>query len=154
MRTRLSKFKNSGFSYSYPNNSILVVGLQDNLYELVEMSSSRNIFMEAIIKVLQDVIMVLKVSMDDYDSQEEYETAIIGTSINVMKENSVEFGIPTEIVDLLDTDSLTKIIQKIMNENKPDAFSVLDSETITENKRILDENVVEVLGAATEVEPK
>lgn len=106
---------------------------------------------DQIIKVLQDVIMVLKVSMDDYDSQEEYETAIIGTSINVMKENSVEFGIPIEIVDLLDTDSLTKIIQKVMNENKPDAFSVLDSETITENKRILDENVVEVLGAATEV---
>lgn len=106
---------------------------------------------DQIIKVLQDVIMVLKVSMDDYDSQEEYETAIISTSINVMKENSVEFGIPIEIVDLLDTDSLTKIIQKVMSENKPDAFSVLDSETITENKRILDENVVEVLGAATEV---
>ena len=34
MLTRLSKFKNSGFSYSYPNNSILVVGLQDNLYDL------------------------------------------------------------------------------------------------------------------------
>lgn len=109
---------------------------------------------DQIIKVLQDVIMVLKVSMDDYNSQEEYETAIISTSINVMKENSVEFGIPAEIVDLLDTDSLTKIIQKVMSENKPDAFSVLDSETITENKRILDENVVEVLGAATEVEPK
>ena len=106
---------------------------------------------DQIIKVLQDVIMVLKVSMDDYNSQEEYETAIISTSINVMKENSVEFGIPIEIVDLLDTDSLTKIIQKVMNENKPDAFSVLDSETITENKRILDANVVEVLGAATEV---
>lgn len=109
---------------------------------------------DQIIKVLQDVIMVLKVSMDDYNSQEEYETAIISTSINVMKENSVEFGIPAEIVDLLDTDSLTKIIQKVMSENKPDAFSVLDSETITENKKILDENVVEVLGAATEVEPK
>lgn len=106
---------------------------------------------DQIIKVLQDVIMVLKVSMEDYESQEEYESAIITTSINVIKENSVEFGIPAEIVDLLDTDSLTKIIQKIMNENKPDAFSVLDSETITENKRILDENVVEVLGAATEV---
>ena len=36
MLTRLSKFKNSGFSYSYPNNSILVVGLPDNLYELVD----------------------------------------------------------------------------------------------------------------------
>lgn len=106
---------------------------------------------DQIIKILQDVIMVLKVSMDDYNSQEEYETAIISTSINVMKENSVEFGIPIEIVDLLDTDSLTKIIQKVMSENKPDAFSVLDSETITENKRILDANVVEVLGAATEV---
>lgn len=106
---------------------------------------------DQIIKVLQDVIMVLKVSMEDYESQEEYESAIISTSINVMKENSVEFGIPAEIVDLLDTDSLTKIIQKIMNEHKPDAFSVLDSETITENKKIIDENVVEVLGAATEI---
>ena len=36
MLTRLSKFKNSGFSYSYPNNSILVIGLQDNLYELID----------------------------------------------------------------------------------------------------------------------
>lgn len=109
---------------------------------------------DQIIKVLQDVITVLKVSMEDYESQEEYESAIISTSINVMKENSVEFGIPAEIVDLLDTDSLTKIIQKIMNENKPDAFSVLDSVTIAENKKIIDENVVEVLGAAIEVDPE
>ena len=109
---------------------------------------------DQIVKVLQDVIMVLKVSMEDYASQEEYESAIISTSINVLKENSVEFGVPAEIVDLLDTDSLTKIIQRVMNENKPDAFSVLDSETITENKKIIDENVVEVLGAATEVEPE
>lgn len=36
MITRLTKFKNSGFSYSCPNSSILVVGLQDNLYELVD----------------------------------------------------------------------------------------------------------------------
>lgn len=36
MLTRLSKFKNSGFSYSYSNNSILVIGLHDNLYELVD----------------------------------------------------------------------------------------------------------------------
>lgn len=109
---------------------------------------------DQIIKILQDVIIVLKVNMEDYNSQEEYESAIISTSINVMKENSIEFGIPAEIVDLLDTDSLTKIIQKIMNENKPDAFSVLDSETITENKKIIDENVVEVLGAAIEVDPE
>ena len=105
---------------------------------------------DQIIKILQDVIMVLKVSMENYDSQEEYESAIISTSIDVLKENSVEFGVPVEIVNLLDTESLTKIIQKVMNENKPDAFSVLDVKTIDENKAIIDKEVVEVLSPAVE----
>lgn len=103
-----------------------------------------------IVDLLKDTIIVLKIAMSDYETKEEYEEAIISTTIDALKENSVEFGVPEEIVNLLDTEALTSIIQNILNNKKPDCFSVLDSETIVENEKILDKEVVEVLSTATE----
>ena len=88
--------------------------------------------------------------MASYATKEEYETALINATINALKENSVELGIPTEVVDLIDTDSLTIIIQKILNSRKVEAFSVLDSETIKKNETLLDKEVVYVLEEAVE----
>lgn len=61
MLTRLSKFKNSGFSYSQPYNSVLVVGLQDNLYELIDTFNHEKNHIETYIGNFYDI---------KYDSEE------------------------------------------------------------------------------------
>ena len=83
----------------------------------------------------------------------EYENDIIHLTIDSLKENSINFGIPEDIVNLVDTDSLADIIRTILNNNKPDAFSVLDAKTIEDNQKILDPEVVEVFSNAVETEP-
>lgn len=103
---------------------------------------------DKIIMILQDTIQILKMDMANYTSQEEYETAVISATIDCIKENSVSFGIPSEIVNLLDTESLTEIVKRIFNNNKVLAFSILSSNEVTTNKKILDNEVVFALGEA------
>ena len=98
-----------------------------------------------IINVLKDVIDILKIDMSSYTTKEEYETVIIESTINILKENSIEFGIPEDIVTLFDTEALTKIITNIFSDNKCDILSILAISTIEANKDIIDEKVVESL---------
>ena len=130
----------------------IIIGIRvyRNRKTIVDMDSFIDLYGDNIIAILQDVIKVLKIDMASYATKEEYETALINATINALKENSVELGIPTEVVDLIDTDSLTTIIQKILNSRKVEAFSVLDSETIKKNESLLDKEVVYVLEEAVE----
>ena len=129
---------------------IIGIRVYRNRKTVVDMDSFIDLYGDNIIAILQDVIKVLKIDMASYATKEEYETALINATINALKENSVELGIPTEVVDLIDTDSLTTIIQKILNSRKVEAFSVLDSETIKKNESLLDKEVVYVLEEAVE----
>lgn len=129
---------------------IIGIRVYRNRKTIVDMDSFIDLYGDNIIAILQDVIKVLKIDMASYATKEEYETALINATINALKENSVELGIPTEVVDLIDTDSLTIIIQKILNSRKVEAFSVLDSETIKKNETLLDKEVVYVLEEAVE----
>ena len=113
-----------------------------------------DLYGDNIIEVLKDVIDILKISMNSYSSQEEYESVVIATTINALKENSVKFGVPSDIVDLFDTDVLTRIIVTVFNKNKCEAMSVLDSKTIKENANIIDNEVFEVLSEAIETNDK
>ena len=129
---------------------IIGIRVYRNRKTIVDMDSFIDLYGDNIIAILQDVIKVLKIDMASYATKEEYETGLINATINALKENSVELGIPTEVVDLIDTDSLTTIIQKILNSRKVEAFSVLDSETIKKNETLLDKEVVYVLEEAVE----
>lgn len=129
---------------------IIGIRVYRNRKTIVDMDSFIDLYGDNIIAILQDVIKVLKIDMASYATKEEYETALINATINALKENSVELGIPTEVVDLIDTDSLTTIIQKILDSRKVEAFSVLDSETIKKNETLLDKEVVYVLEEAVE----
>lgn len=131
---------------------VIIVGIR--IYQKYRKNGSITIdeviedYGDKIIMVLQDTIEILKMDMSDYSSQEEYETAVISATIDSIKENSVSFGIPEDIVNLLDTDSLTEIVKRIFNNNKVLAFSVLSSEEVITNENILDNEVVFALGAA------
>lgn len=98
-----------------------------------------------IITMLQDTIVIMTVDSANFESQEEYEKEIIHTTVEVMKKNCVHFGIPQKVVDLVDTDTLTKWISDIFNAHKPDAFSALDKETLEKNEDIIDSEVIDVL---------
>ena len=119
----------------------------------ITMEEFIDIYGDNIIKALKDVIEVLRINMEDYETQEEYEAAIVATTIDALKENSVEFGVPAEIVSLFDTDALTSIIITVFNQNKCDAMSILGSKTITDNALIMDSEVLGVVGiTATEMD--
>ena len=98
-----------------------------------------------IITMLQDTIVIMTVDSANFASQEEYEKEIIHTTVEVMKKNCVHFGIPQKVVDLVDTDTLTKWISDIFKSRKPDAFSALDNETLEKHEDIIDSEVIEVL---------
>lgn len=129
---------------------IIGIRVYRNRKSIVDMDSFIDLYGDNIVGALQDVIQVLKIDMASYATKEEYETALISATINAIKENSIELGIPTEVVDLIDTDSLTEIVKKILNNRKVEAFSVLDSDTIKKNETLLDSEVVNVLEAAVE----
>ena len=107
-------------------------------------------FGENIIEMLKDIISILKVNMDMYETQEDYETAVISLTIESLKDNAEDFGMPRDIVNLFDTEALTNVVKNIFFENKLDILSVLDAATIIANAAIIDKEVVEVIGSEAE----
>lgn len=105
---------------------------------------------DAIIKILKDAIVSLKTKMSDYGSRKEYETALIEVSVRYFKELASQLGVPSELIDALSDEKIAQLIYKFFNKNKVDAFTVLDSVEISKNKEIIDEKVVNVLGANIE----
>ena len=111
---------------------------------------------DQIINCLQDVIQILEINMKYYESKVEYENAIISCTIDALKENSIGFGIPANIVNIFDTAALTSIIRTVMENSKCDTFSVLTKESVEENKGIIDNEVIkyfETQGYITSAEP-
>lgn len=110
-----------------------------------------DIYGDNIIDVLKDVIEVLQITMASYQTKEEYESMVISVTIDALKENSVKFGVPAEIVEMFDTEALTSIIMTVYNKSKCEVMSVLSPETIQINEAIIDKEVVDVVGSeATE----
>lgn len=109
-------------------------------------------FGDNIIEVLKDIITIMKVNMNMYETQDEYEMAVISLTIDSLKENAEDFGMPKNVVNLFDTESLAKVIKDIFIDNRCDVMSVLDAATIMANAAIIDKEVVEVIGTEAIVE--
>ena len=101
-----------------------------------------------IIEVLKDVIDILQIRIEDFEDKESYEKAIISTTVDIIKENSEKFGIDSTIIDLFDTESLTEIIYNIFTKASVEIFSVVDSNSITKNSNLYEDEVVVALSAA------
>ena len=83
-----------------------------------------------IINILKDIIDILTVDMGEFETKEDYEEAVIKLAITAIKENSTELGIPSNVVNLFDTDSLASAIRTIFIENKCNIMSILDVKVI------------------------
>lgn len=101
---------------------------------------------DQIINVLKDVIVLLQIDINKFASKEEYEKAIISTTIEKLKENAEELGIDPQIIGLFDTKALTEIVYSVFNGNIVKVFSVLSSDTIKENSKMYEDKVVIALG--------
>lgn len=107
-----------------------------------------SMYSEQIIKVLQDVIVLLQINVDEFEDKETYEKTIISTTIDMLKENSAEFGIDAKLVNLFDTDNLTEIVYTIFNGNLVKVFSVIDADKIVAKSELYESEVVAALSEA------
>lgn len=103
---------------------------------------------DQIIAVLKDVIVLLQINIDQFESREDYEKAIISTTIDKLKENAGELGIDTQILGLFDTKALTEIVYSVFSGNIVNIFSVLSGDAISQNSNMYEDEVVVALGSA------
>lgn len=78
---------------------------------------------QQIVHVLIDVIQLLKLDKGDYEDKSEYEYTVISVAIDKLKENSTELGIDKDIIEMVDTDTLTGIVQKVLHNELLDIFN-------------------------------
>lgn len=95
-----------------------------------------------LIKAVQRAVSLLAINMDDFDNRDDYTNAVVSTAINYLKEDCAEFGIPADIIKLMDTNALASTITNLINENYYECFNVLDVQTISNNKPLLDKDFV------------
>lgn len=124
---------------------IIGIGVYKNK-ETVTVDSFIKEYGDIVIEILQDTITILATNMDQFSSNEEYELTIIYNTINSIKSSATKLGIPENVVNLLSTDALSTIVTDILNKNKIEAFSVLDTETVDKYAEIIDDEVLEERG--------
>ena len=105
-------------------------------------------YSDNIIAVLQDFIQIMQVSINNYETKEEYHEALVGLCVESIKDNSTILGIDSKIVNLFDTCAIVDCVCKILESNKIECFSVLSSNEIIENEKYFDEEVVVALAEA------
>lgn len=96
------------------------------------------------INVIQDVVSILCVNIDNFETKEEYERAIISATIAKLEENCDEFGIDSTLFRLVDRNILVNFLYDILYTNKVQIFFNSLSEKIINNKpELYDNDVIE-----------
>ena len=108
----------------------------------ITMEQFINMYYDNIIDVLQDVVSILQINIEDFDSKESYEKAIIYTTIDKLKGNCVDFGIDSRILSLFNEEALTNAIYGIFDEDKKKVFSVIGYEVVSSTPELYDESTI------------
>ena len=116
--------------------------------EEITIESFMNEYSDNIIAILKDFIKIMQVDINNYETKEEYNEALVGLCVESIKDNSTAFGIDHRIVNLFDTCAIVDCVCKILESNKIECFSVLKSNEIVNNEKYFDEEVVVVLAEA------
>lgn len=121
------------------NNIVTVEGFIDIYYN--------NIF-----GAIQDVVSLLSIDVDDFETKEEYEKAIISTTVIKLEENCDEFGINSSLFKLVDKDVLTDMLYDILYTNKVQIFfSSITEKTVKIKPELYDAEVIEAFENAQPV---
>ena len=105
---------------------------------------------DTIILVLKNVVTNLQKNIKDYVNKETYQIDIITNSINTIKDSCGTLGIPESILNLFDSEALANVISNILQDNKMEVFSALPSDSIKENEKLYDNDVIATLVEAEE----
>ena len=108
---------------------------------------------DTIILVLKNVVTNLQKNIKDYVNKETYQIDIITNSINTIKDSCGTLGIPESILNLFDSEALANVISDILLDNKMEVFSALPSDSIKENEKLYDDDVIATLVEAAEETP-
>lgn len=107
-----------------------------------------NTYSAQIIKTLQDSISILQINIDSFEDREDYEKAIISTTIEMLKDNATSLGINKKILNAIDSETLTEIVYSVFKGNLVDIFSVINAKYIAENPNMYEKEVVVALSPA------
>ena len=102
--------------------------------------------------VIQDVVNLLSINVEEFETKEEYERTIISVTISKLEENCDEFGISSALFKLIDKDVLTNALYDILYTNKVQIFfSTLPEKIIKIKPELYDKEVIEAFENAQSV---
>ena len=98
-------------------------------------------YSDMIVQVLKDSVSILIIKMDDYESAEDYEQAIIEETIKSIESNYSILGIQLSHFGngILDAELLGSIVYDIFNRNYKNIFSELGDAIIKSHTNLIDE---------------
>ena len=109
----------------------------------ISLDTFLSMYQQNLINVLQDVVELLMVNIDSFETKEEYERAIISTTITKLEENCEEFGINPVFFKLINKDMLSDILYSLLYTNKLNIFlNSLSKETAEAAPALFDKEVV------------
>lgn len=109
----------------------------------ISLDTFLSMYQQNLINVLQDVVELLMVNIDSFETKEEYERAIISTTITKLEENCEEFGINPVFFKLINKDMLSDILYSLLYTNKLNIFlNSLSKETAEATPALFDKEVV------------
>ena len=110
----------------------------------VSIESFLDIYYQNLFCVIQDVVSLLSINVEDFETKEEYERVIISTTIAKLEENCGEFGISSALFKLVDKEVLTNVLYDILYTNKVQIFfSTLTEKIIKSKPELYDDEVIE-----------
>lgn len=91
------------------------------------------------LNVLKSVVEMLMINIDEFENADQYEHAIIHTTLSKLEENCKEFGIDTSLFNLVDKDKLTDALHGLLYDNHTMIFSDVDDAIEELNPTLLEE---------------
>lgn len=116
--------------------------------ETVTISDFINAYHMNIIKALSDVVELLMVNIDSFEDKEDYERAIVTTTLQKIKENCEDFGINPVVLNMVSEEVLIDILYKVLYTDTVQVFiNSLTSQTAIDKADLFDEEVVQAVTA-------
>lgn len=126
---------------------VLAAGLGVVLFKHIKKSKTGEVvdlhaYYSAILKTIKKTVSILSINMEEFTDKESYMRCVISTTIEYLKEDASDLGIPVYIIELINTEALTNIITEVINDNYFECFDVLSEETIIANQALLEDHFV------------
>lgn len=102
-----------------------------------------DMYYDNFISILQDVVYILLINVDNFNSKEEYEKTIISTTIEKIYENCTEFGIDSTLLNLFDRSAVTDALYGILHDEEIIVFSgTVPKDTLEAKPNLYSEDVI------------